>query len=67
MTNLAAQMLQLCDRLVTIGHEQKVTYQEAAHDPAATAPHWAGRDSDLMGKLAFACRQPQRYSRNRHK
>ena len=67
MTNLDAQMLHLCNQLVTIGHEQKATYQEAAHGPAATAPHLAGRDSDLMGKLAFACRQPQRYSRNRHK
>ncbi len=67
MTNLGAQLLHLCDRLVTIGHEQKVTYQEAAHDPAVTASHWAGRDSDLMGKLAFACRQPRLCSRNPHK
>jgi hypothetical protein len=67
MTNLDAQLLHLCDRHVTIVHEQKVTYQEAAHDPAVTAPHWVSRDSDLMGRLAFACRQPWLYSRRLHK
>jgi hypothetical protein len=39
MTNLYAELIHLYDRLVTIGHERKVTYQEAAHDPEVLAPH----------------------------
>jgi hypothetical protein len=56
MTNSDAELIRLCNSLVTIGHEQEVTYQEAAPSPAghsaALGRILLNRDG-YLGKLVF--------------